>query len=148
MNQNSTTYANFTFIDGVRQHEYELHATGCRDLKSRPNPRWTVDADKAEDTLAEFLQEAPGAKVFTQACCNPRRMAAAGRILTRTLPVEVVEEAATEPVAEDYPGQLVDGPDTVEPATEPVAEEAEVKPVDKKLRKKAARAAKRAAAAA
>jgi hypothetical protein len=76
------TFANFTFIDGIRGNEYELHATGCRDLKHLPGTsiRFQVEAENAAAAEAGFQEEAPGAQVFLQACCNPRRMAAAGRI--------------------------------------------------------------------
>jgi len=76
------TIANFTFANGVRKHEFELHATGCRDLKHlSPNViRFQTEAENAVAAEAAFQLEAPGAQVFLQACCNPRRMAAAGRI--------------------------------------------------------------------
>ena len=131
--ENTTTQfvANFTFVDGVRNHEYELHATGCRDLKklSLASVRWSVDAAKAEDALAEFLAETNGtAKVFTQACCNPKRMAAAGRLRPATLPEVPTEEApiveapiVEEPIAE-APAEVVDAP--AEGVTEEVPVEA------------------------
>lgn len=76
------TIANFTFANGVRRHEFELHATGCRDLRHLPASviRFQTEAENAVAAEAAFQLEAPGAQVFLQACCNPRRMAAAGRI--------------------------------------------------------------------
>ena len=120
------TIANFTFANGVRKHEFELHATGCRDLKhlSPGVIRWQVEAENAGEAEKEFAIEAPGAKVFLQACCNPRRMAAAGRI--RHINATAVDVSPAYLAGLNFPNPamgLIELPTTpmVEVTLEPVA---------------------------
>lgn len=88
----------FTFVTDYRSN-IEVHATGCRDIAQLPeaSTTWTVVADTAQ--LAVAAEELPTTvKVKVNACCNPRRMDAAGR---GHVNVEVIETVSEEQAAFD-----------------------------------------------
>jgi len=79
----------FTMVDGYlkgdHRRPFELHATGCRDLRQLQlnQPSWEVLAATPAAALASELADMEGAftaeHVQVQPCCSLVRMKAAGR---------------------------------------------------------------------
>ena len=67
----------FTFAADTHKANLEIHATGCRDLAHLPagTTTWEVVAPTAKQAVRDA--ELPGVKI--NACCNLKRMDAAGR---------------------------------------------------------------------
>jgi hypothetical protein len=88
--------ASYTLINVITHNE--LHATGCRDLKSFAGERAELVGavtNDAADIVAAFREQgtiAAEAQVRVMPCCSPVRMAAAGRI-------HIIEEVVLEEVA-------------------------------------------------
>lgn len=89
-------FLSFTLVDGYLRGEhrcrYELHATGCRDLKKaqRTMPSYEILGERQgrhDDTLDGVINQAIedgkgtlGRKdIWVQPCCNLKRMQAIGR---------------------------------------------------------------------
>jgi hypothetical protein len=86
----------FTLVDGYLRGEhrcrFELHATGCRDLKKcqRTMPSYELVVDKhprhqdaIDNVIAQAINDLAGtagrADIWVQPCCNLKRMEAIGR---------------------------------------------------------------------
>lgn len=73
----------FTIVNGITvlSRDFEVHASGCKDLKRVPPtaPRWEVLAPSAQAAAESEPALAKIGTIHINDCCSPRRMAAAGR---------------------------------------------------------------------
>jgi hypothetical protein len=73
------------YLKGNHACPFELHATGCKDLKAmqRTQPHYEVLAEGYGHALDVAVEDAGGrtkrTDYWVQPCCSPARMRAAGR---------------------------------------------------------------------